>query len=77
MNDKQIIRTGLAFEHTYDACMECHIIWLFIATSAIIALMTEDGGAMNAYNHAEDEGTFIYLIVDEVFQAFYKDQFGI
>jgi hypothetical protein len=69
MNGKQLFRMGHSFEHTYAACMEQHCLRLFVAFVAQLGFLIKDGDVVNAYAHADAEGPVIYLIVDDVYQA--------
>jgi hypothetical protein len=75
MNGKQLVRMGHTFEHTYAACMEQHCFHLFIAFTAQLGFLIEDGDVVNAYTHVDAEGPTIYLSVDDVFQAWYLERY--
>jgi hypothetical protein len=66
MNGKQLVRMGVKFSNTYAACMEQHCLRLFVALSAYLGCIIEDGDVVNAYAHASEEGTLIYIAVNEV-----------
>jgi hypothetical protein len=59
--------------HTYVARREHNAICLVIALSADLGFLVEDGGVVNAYAHADAKGTILYLIVNNVFQAWYLE----
>jgi hypothetical protein len=69
MDGKQLVRMGATIGNTYAACMEQHCLRLFIALSAYLGNLIQDGDVVNAYAHAPAQGTSIYISVDEVFQA--------
>jgi hypothetical protein len=56
--------------------MEQHCIRLFVALSAYLGCIIEDGDVVNAYAHATEEGTLIYIAVDEVFHSWYNARYG-
>jgi hypothetical protein len=69
MDGKQLVRIGATIGNTYAACMEQHCLRLFIALSAYLVNLIQNGDVVNAYAHAPAQGTSIYISVDEVFQA--------
>jgi hypothetical protein len=69
MNGKQLVRMGLTFENIYAVCMDQRCLWLFVALSANLGFLVEDGYIVNAYAYAAAEGPTIFLIVDDVFQG--------
>jgi hypothetical protein len=73
MNSKQLVHMGHTFEHT--ACMEHHVLRLFSALSAALGFLIDDGDVVNAYAHTYTEGPMIYLIVNDVCQAWYLECF--
>jgi hypothetical protein len=77
MNDKQLVRMELTFENTYAACMEQHCLWLCVALLVNLGFLIKDGDVVNAYAHAADEGPTIFLVVDDVFQAWYSARIDI
>jgi hypothetical protein len=50
---------------------------MFVALTAILGFLIEDGDAVNAYAHANAEGPTIFLVADDVFQSWYKDSLDI
>jgi hypothetical protein len=66
---------GAKIGNTYAACMEQHCLWLFVALTAYLGNIIEDGDVINAYAHAEPEGTPIYIVVDDVFKTWFQDRF--
>jgi hypothetical protein len=71
MDGKQLVRMGTKIGNTYAACMEQHILRLFVAIIAYLGNIIGDGDVVNAYTHAPSQGITIYIAVDEVFQAWY------
>jgi hypothetical protein len=55
--------------------MEHNVLQLFIALSAALGFLTEDGDVVNAYAYADAEGPIMYLIIDDVFQAWHLERF--
>jgi hypothetical protein len=55
--------------------MEQHCIRLFVALTTYLGNIIEDGDVVNDYTHAEAEGTLIYIVVDDVFKAWFQDRF--
>jgi hypothetical protein len=76
MNGKQLVRMGVKFSNTYAACMEQHCLRLFCALAAYLGSIICDGDVVNAYAHADAEGTQIYIAVDDVFQSWYNARYG-
>jgi hypothetical protein len=77
MNGKQLICMGLTFENTYTACTEQHCLRLFVALSANLGSLVENVDVVNAYDHAAAGGPTIFLIFDDVFQAWYTAHLGV
>jgi hypothetical protein len=75
MDGKQLVRMVATIGNTYAACMEQHCLRLFIALSAYLGNLIQDGDVVNAYAHALAQGTRIYISVDDVFQAWYLQRF--
>jgi hypothetical protein len=71
MDGKQLVRMGTKIGNTYAACMEQHILSLFVAITSYLGNLIDDGDVVNAYAHAPSQGITIYIAVDEVFQAWY------
>jgi hypothetical protein len=77
MDGKQLVRMGAKIGNTYAACVEQHCLRLFVAFTAYLGNVIEDCDVVNAYVHVPTEGSPIYIVVDEVFQAWYQDRFKI
>jgi hypothetical protein len=76
MNGKQLVCMGHTFEDTYAPCIEQHCIRLFVAFTAQLGFLIEDGDMVNVYAHADAEGPTIYLIIDDVYQSWYYKRHG-
>jgi hypothetical protein len=57
--------------------MEPHYLRLFVARSENFGFLIEDGNVINAYDHAATEGQTIFLIVNDVFQAWNTTRLGV
>jgi hypothetical protein len=66
---------GAKIGNTYAACIEHHCIRLFVALTAYLGNIIEDGDVVNAYTHAEAEGTPIYIVANDAFKAWFQDIF--
>jgi hypothetical protein len=77
MDKKQLVRIGTTIGNTYATCMEQHCLRLLIAITAYIGSIIFDGDVVNAHAHANARGAAIYIVVDEVFQEWYKLHLGV
>jgi hypothetical protein len=68
-NGNQLVRMGVKFNNTYDACMDQHCLGLFVVLSALLANIIEDGNVVNVYAHADAEGPQIYIVIYDVYQS--------
>jgi hypothetical protein len=75
MDGKQLVRMGAKIGNTYAACMEQPCLRLLVALMVYLGNIIEDGDVVNTYAHAEAEGTPIYIVVDDVFKAWFQDRF--
>jgi hypothetical protein len=75
MDGKQIVRMDAKIGNTYATCMEQHCLRLFVESTAYLGNIIEDDDVVNAYAHAEAEGTPIFIVVDEVFKTWFQDRF--
>jgi hypothetical protein len=77
MDGKQLFLMGAKIGNTYVACMEHHCLRLFVALTAYLENVIEDGAVINAYAHTPAEVSPIYIVVGDIFQAWYQDGFKI
>jgi hypothetical protein len=57
--------------------MKQHCLWMLIPLPANLGFLIDDGDMVNAYMHADVKGPTILMIVDDVFQSWYKDRTSI
>jgi hypothetical protein len=67
---------GVKFSNTYAACMEQNCIRLFMAISAYLGHIIEDGDVVNAYAHATAECSQIYIAVYAVLKSWHNARYG-
>jgi hypothetical protein len=68
MNGNQLVCMGRQFDNTDVGCMEQHCLHMFVALSANLGFIIEDGDVASNYAHANTEGPTTFLIVDGIFQ---------
>jgi hypothetical protein len=75
MDGKQLVCMGVKLSNMYTACMEQHCLRMFMALTAYLGHIIEDGDVVNAYPHAATEGTHIYIVVDHVYKYWHNARY--
>jgi hypothetical protein len=64
--------------HLFPESLSENYLRLFVAFAVYLGNIIKEGNIINAYAHAHAhaEGTLLYIVIYDVFQAWFRDHFG-